>query len=350
MRNVFTLLCLIPLVAHAQLDRIRVNMTEQEFVKAVPEAKRDLEAESGWIEDSGSVASMNGWIHWRIFNDSIDAFYFASETVEGPSEQFPSVDSTAVHDLKVNADRVRLSLELTHGKPRVFYNECMSCATMMDNPYVYFAEWILPGNGSIVLLVTIEQHFGDRVDSAFAPMRKAETYKFFMHITASSLGLKSKYDVGRPVTEFLQLHPEYETSVLFVRFHTYNMKDTAARGNSGWKFIFFDGVLTYFEYNGWFGSNYGDNDVAAFDAAKKKATQLLADAKGANGKPGSVVSNVPKEYTVHLDYLEYRNQYIKAEWKSKNGPTSLEFEEYGGGKHVGTTFHIHYVFERSGKK
>lgn len=350
MRNLLVLAFLIPLALDAQLNRIKLDMTEAEFRMAIPEAKRNLEAESGWIEDTGSVNSMSGAIAWRIYNDSIQAFYFTSETVQGPSEQFPKFDSSAIHELKVKADRLRASLELVHGKPQMHYNECMSCATMMDNPFVYFAEWVFPGNGSIVIVVSLVLPLGTGINKDYEPERKSETYELFLHVKSNSTYTKTKYDVGRSATEFLQMHPEYEPQAKFTHNHLYSIKDTATNNYSNWQFIFIDDQLTYIEYNAWLGSNYGDNDIEAFHAGKKKATELLAEAKVLHGRPSSSENITPKEYFVHTDYLSYSNEYMNMQWHEKEGTATMEFEEYGGGKHVGTTFHIQYIFERGKKK
>lgn len=350
MRNLFLFLFLIPVSLFAQLDRIRLDMSETEFRKAVPEATRNLEAESGWIEDTGSVNCMTGAIAWRIYNDSIQAFYFTSETVQGPSEQFPKVDSAAIHELKMKADRLRSTLELVHGKPRVVYNECMTCATTMDNPFVYFAEWVFPGNGSITIVVSIVQPLGAGINKEYKPDRNSETYEMFFHIKSNSIYTKTKYDVGKSATEFLQLHPEYEPQAKFTHNHFYSIKDTATNNYSNWQIIFIDDELTYIEYNSWMGSNYGENDIEAFHAGKNRADELLDTAKKLHGRPSLSKNSTPKEYVVHTDYLTYNNDYMESEWKEKEGIASMSFVEYGGGKHVGTTFHIQYTFERGRKQ
>ncbi len=226
-------------------------MPEAEFMKTLPEAKRNYEAEAGWLNDSS--ATMNkliGRARWKIERDTVVDYYFVTESVNGPSADYPKTDSSGVHEMKESAEILRRKIELAHGKPVRLINKPLTIDDPLSVGIVYLAEWVLSGNQNMRICITAPFETRNQIN---APMsnsidKKAESYELYVSVNARSTFTKMQFDIGKPVGDFLVVHPALKGQSTFTQYHVYTIPDSATCENAEWNFIFRTGVLTYFEY------------------------------------------------------------------------------------------------------
>jgi len=348
MRKLFLCLLFIPALANAQLDRVKTDMTEQEFMKAVPEAKRDYDAESAWVKDSADAVGVHGGVQWRFYRDTIVAYHFTSQPASGPSEKFPGVDSSGVHHMKASADAIRKGFEITHGKPEKLWNVALTDPNPMDNAVVYLAQW--NDNDNRIIRITIIARGADN-NSINAPVissvPRLPTYEMNIVVTMPAQDTYLRYGIGQSAATFFLSNSHLLDQAKFRNNRIYTISDTSISSNAHWKFIFVKDQLATMEYSAYLGTEYGKKkDDEAFTAARIITNDIFSQAKKTFGKNDTLSNRMPDKYKDHARAVEYNEIWFYGGWLPKNGYAVLQFLEIGGGKNPATTFAITFYYEK----
>lgn len=350
MQKILFVLITLPLSGYAQLDRVRTNMTESEFIAVFPEAKRDLDAEAVWVSESETVNGVEGNSLWRIYNDTISEYRFNSTKAQGPSAQYPKFDSSAVHKMRVSADAVRMELQKAFGKPTSYTN--IKFSSVGDETYpgskAYLALWNFGPDDFIRIEVSTDLSTGNFIN---APGKytvvESESYELSVEVMHRSAYTMEKYSVGMEDDAFFKTHIGASTQVKAKRDHIYVIKDSLISENAEWKFTFAGGeVLMYFTYKAYLGTAYGDkSDESAYDKGKLKAEQLFKEGKTAFGEPAESTDKLTVKYVQHERNLTYHETLQHSMWSTKRGGVFLDYSESGGGKSPDTIFYVQVHFE-----
>lgn len=347
MKKLVLLIGFAPLVLSAQLDRVRTNMTEQEFITSFPEASRDLDREAVWVGGDDTVQGIAGNSLWRIYNDTVVAYRFNSVKVFGPSYNYPKADSTAVHKMKLSADAIRQELEKKFGKPTTFLNADLTKPGEKPEPRAYLALWVFNDNTYIKLSISTDLSAGNYIN---APGKftvvEAQSYEMWFEVTHRDPYTTEKYDVGLNDVAFFKNHPVYVGQVKMKRDHVYVIEDTLTSENAHWQFTFNSGMLISFYYRAYTGTGYlAKNDDAAYDVTKAKAEVLLKQGNKSFGKPETINDSMSISYDQPLSHNRYRKNYLSVMWNTCGGHVFLNFDVSGGGKNPDTTFKLEVFYE-----
>lgn len=348
MRNLICILLLLPCALKAQLDRIKLDMTEAEFQKAVPEALRDFDAESGWVKDSASAAGIQGGVQWRFYRDTVVAYHFTSVTATGPSEQYPGVDSSKVHRMKMSADAIRRGIETAHGTPAKLYNLPLTAPNPMNNPLVYLAEWIDEKDRMIRITIAAKSIGGNRINGpAFGSAPKLESYEMYIAVTMRSTHTYLRYSIGQSAATFFQSNSNLLDQAKFRDNHIYTISDSTVSNNAHWNFIFVKDQLAMMEYGAYISTQ---SDIItgneAYSTARRQTEKILAQGKKACGKNDTVSNRMPEKYQEHSLAVAYSEIWLYCDWIPKEGYAVLQLMEIGGGKNPATVFAISFYYER----
>lgn len=357
MRKILLLLVLMPCIAFAQLDRVRIDMSEQEFIKAFPEATRDYEAESFWMNAWDTIEGTSGNSMWRILVDTVTQYNFRSLRMDGPSYRFPKVDSTRVLKMIASARKLTSKLEPYCGKPWLLTDKPIvgpALAQPLENPgqiasvvknEVYYARWTFADGTQISISVSADLGGGNQINAPAVQQEKtAESYEFAVIITHSSKELPWKFQVGRNVSEMKQRYPRIQTGVGNSFTHTYKFSDKELSGKAAWQFVFEKGKLTNMQYYTANGLYYGDMSTeGSYSQCKYRAEKLLSEGQVAFGKPDSTYNAIVPEYNSFEMETKYQYPYLYAEWRLPGGTVYLIFDELGGSKE-GTRFSVRVYY------
>lgn len=359
MRYILLICFLIPVVANAQLDRIRTDMTEPEFIKAFPEAHRDYESEATWVSKVDSLEGAIGYSMWRVYKDSIAEYGFRSWKVDGPSYRFTTVDSSKVHKLRVSAMKVEAGLEKIFGKPTT-----LSSRTLLERPLdpdgsrsprietaneneIYSAEWNFDDGKIIAIKVTTDLTRVKRINTpANQRTQLSESYEFMITVTRPVYGQQWNFEVGSSATQFEVRHPGVLALPVADRFYEFTDSMRAPCGQ--WRFRFRNGKFSQINYTAYNGTAKGDRqNNLSYSIDKNRAEKLLDEGTVAFGKPDSIVNRITLSYDSpdpSALMISYNRVYLTAVWYTTSGPVRLEFEEWGGGNNRGVTFSIRVVY------
>ncbi len=353
MRRFFLFLFFLPAVLSAQLDKIKPGMSVEAFVMAFPNAQRDLDAEAIWITDTSSIGGIAGNSRWRIYNDSISEYRFNSQKAKGPSHEFPRVDSTEVHNMRVALKKVQAEFEMILGKPTTYYNyPLVGQGDEMTSRITYLAEWSFPDEGMLRLTLTKDVSIRNRINAPDLAPSTSEAYEMTISVSESNSMLRWKHGVGLSSDEFFKKNPAYKTQAPFLGQRIYNLKqtirfsgDTTTYSNTTWEFIFIENELKQFSYDAYAGTEYGaKSDEAAYKLLKLKTEQLLTEANSGFGKADTMSNALVYYYQVRDLNLSYQIYHLYGSWSNKQGNVLLTFIEVGGGKNPSTTFRISVAF------
>ncbi len=357
MREIFIVLFLLPGTMFAQLDRVRIDMSENDFIKAFPEATRDYEAESFWMNAWDTIEGTRGNSMWRILADTVTQYNFRSLTANGPSYRFPKVDSARVLKMIVSARKLTMQLDAYYGIPQVIIDKPLvgtAPAQALENPgqiaavvknEVYFAKWNFADGTQISITVSADLGGGNQINAPAVQQEKTEeTYELVVIVTHSSKELPWSFEVGRSATEMTKRYPRIQAGVGNSFSHTYKFPDKELSGKASWQFVFQKEKLTSMQYYTANGLYYGDMSTeGSYSQCKYRAEKLLAEGQTAFGKPDSVYNSIVPEYTSFEMETKYQYPYLYAEWDFPNGKVYLIFDELGGSKE-GTRFSVRVFY------
>lgn len=354
----FTLLA--PAYAWAQLDRIRMNMTEAEFMTAFPEATRDFESEAYWTNNWDAVEGSSGNSLWRIVNDTVTEYSFRSLKMDGPSWRFTTVDSAKVHQLRVSAMQLEAGLEKMLGKPAVLRGKGLLSRPLepRDNhdPHmqtadvneIYFAQWMFDDGKVIVIRVSADLSTGNRINAAVnSDGQRSESYEFDVAVNTrrASDGVWH-FEVGHSARALFSEYPNAQPRYAHVP-HMYTMPDKEVAAYATWRFIFIENRLSEMYYS--CVSGLGKDDLPAdliYNADRFRAQQLMNEGNKAFGNATVKKDEMPEVYEPSPSQVSYRKTYLQSEWKTESGPVQLLFEEMGGGKNGPARFSLTLNFTR----
>lgn len=348
---IFIFSCLLSNIGYAQLDRIRTDMNEQEFIVAVPEAQRDLDAEAAWVNEATTLNGTEGNSLWRIYNDTIETYRFNSVKAHGPSAIYPKADSSQVHKLRVSAQMVTAELESQFGKPGVFRTQNFTAigeADQTPQPDAFLAMWQYGAYDYITVKVTTDLSSGNYIN---APGKftvvESQSYELVVEVRHRTPYTREKYNVGQDDDAFFAAHPGSHAQVKVNRNHIYKIEDTLTSDYSEWEFVFASGILMSFDYKLTAGTQYSSaSDAAAYDLCRIKTEQLLKEGEKAFGKSTDLENQMKPTYEAPYRMIAYRNSWCTATWTTQRGNVYLEFEESGGGKSPATIFEVHVIFAK----
>ena len=352
MRSItFLLLFLIPFVLPAQLDRMRTDMTEQEFVRTFPEARRDYVREAVWTNEAAAINGVKGNALWYIYRDTTTEYRFNSVKEQGPSARYPDADSTAVYAMKQSAMTLVEELTLHFGKPvrliSVGFSGVGKSGQTGDH-FSYKAEWDFGVNDFITVEVTTEMSTGNMIN---APGKftvvESQAYELAVRITHREAYTQDQFGVGQPESVFFRKHPECAMQVRVKRDQVYVISDSVTALNAEWIFHFSGGMLLSFDYEAYLGTEYrAKSDAAAYEAGKKKTELLYAQGSKSLGKAASVNNNLKPSYVPPDKNIQYTKPYFAATWGTPSGIVTVRYTENGGGKNPASVFHleVHFMY------
>lgn len=356
MRRILFLLVLIPLVADAQLDRFSASMSETEFQKRYPEAKRDYETEAYWLNTWDTVSGYSGNSLWKIINDTVSEYSFRSLKAEGPSISYPDFDSARVQKMVVSALKLTDELEKLIGKATVVrrkwikQNTRAASGNPADHPFfeLYFAQWKLKDSSDITVRVTTELSTGNRINAPVnQSLKLSDSYQFDVSVTSSAANSKFAFCVGQTRGELLQRKPRIQTGNPNEGMHQYIITDNeiSVKYPAAWKFIFRSGTLIEMSYMSVNGRSYGDeSEFLAYNSSKYRAEKLLAEGMKSLGTPDTITNRITTEYEPKDFSVSYKYIYLETAWKTPQGWVYLFLDELGGGKEEFTRFSVRVSF------
>lgn len=335
-------LLLLPFLSAAQPEKVRVGTTQEEFLRMCPDAERDWEMEATEISESVLIGKIAGRDRWTYYNDTIQRYWFKSEPVYGPSKEFPKPDSTQIHNMKVELDKVRAEFEAALGSPRFIRNYPLNTVGPETKQNCYLAVWVYPGNRVVSLMIRND----DTPKSLYnAPANSKDKtsgiYTMEILIDSREKFVKEKYGVGLSLREFQAKFPRLSKQITFESLPTYVIPDTAVCDNAEWGFEFEDGEMYNYIYVADYGTSYGAaSDEAAYDKLKQKSEQLVRDMNMLYGFPDSISNVIKPAYVIHDRKVSYDYVWFYARWETEVGPIELVFSEMGGGKNPAAVFSI----------
>lgn len=336
MRLLFVLCFLLPLAVSAQLDKVKPGMSEANFNSVLPEAQRDYEVESYWITKPQSLGKVAGLCRWKSYRDTITEYDFRSEPTYGPSAKYKTYDSTQVHAMKVELEKLRLQFETVFGPANVFQN--VSLQNFPADPkefWCYRAVWIA-NNGQFVSLGIMRDNVSDEIANAPYYRKdptKAEVYTLYISITNRNQFFQSKYGVGLSELLFGKMYPELNGELDLMVHPIYSLLDTITCSNAAWIFEFENSELIAMTYWADGGKLFGGtSDSAVFTSFKTKAEILLKEGISNFGTPDSLSNRIPVSYIEHNRNLAFDEVFLYAMWKTDEGSVILEYALIGGGK------------------
>jgi hypothetical protein len=338
----------LPFAMQAQLDRVRTDMTEAEFIKAVPEAVRDYDKEAAWVHDSVEVAGISGEATHRFYRDTVVAYHFTSKSVHGPSEEYPRGDSTNVHRMKSSAEAIKKVFEIEHGKPQQFWNTSLTAPNPMNNAVVYLAQWSDSKDQIIRISIIAQSVHANHINGpAISSVPPFESYELNIVVTMPAKDTYSRYGIGQPSEVFFLANSALLEQGSFRNNHIYSIVDSATSPNAHWTFVFVKDQLATMEYSAYIGSQYGANDDAtSYSLARTQALKIHAQSKKTLGKNDTLDNHMPDKYTVHARNVAYSEMWFYGDWIPKGGYAVLQLMEIGGGKNPATTFAVTFYYEK----
>jgi hypothetical protein len=348
MRRCLFLLLFIPCAVQAQLDRFNPQMNEAEFIKAYPEATRDYEAESFWMNAWDTIEGTAGNSMWRIVADSVNQYSFRSLNVDGPSYRFPAVDSGKVVKMRNSARLLEAKLEKFYGKPNELKEQSIvdrtkdpdrgkaEVSSLQNTHMVYFAKWNFSNGQVIIISLSAEIPLVANIDApgfVVPDGKTAERFELTVTVTRSSQNLPWKFHVGRTYSDFHKRCPRAQAGSGKSFKHVYSFADTELSGNATWIFVFENGSLMSMQYYTAHGLHYNDASTeGSYSQCKYRAEKLLAEGQQSLGKPDSMYNSITPEYNPLNMETKYQYPYLYAEWRRPGGTVYLIFDELGGGK------------------
>jgi hypothetical protein len=357
MNRFLFLISLLPSVVSAQLDRFSPSMSETEFQKRYPEAKRDFESEAYWLNTWDTLSGTAGMARWKIVNDSVREYVFTSLKAEGPSRNFPDCDSTRVQKMIVSAQKLTNDLENLIGKATVLQRKSIIENTRNsanENPYygLYFAQWKMKDSSVITIRVAYELSNGNKINAPAQPALKlTNSYYFEVNVSSSAANSKYPFCILQSRGDLLHRKPRIQTGNGNDGVHQYYIddKEIAAKFPSKWKFLFKSGVLIEMNYMCVNGRSYGDeSEFIAYNSSKYRAEKLLAEGIKSLGNPDSITNRIIPEYEQRDFSVSYKYIYLETAWNTPQGWVYLFFDELGGGKQEFTRFSVRVSFLKRG--
>lgn len=338
----------LPVCTFAQLDRVKMDMTELEFINAVPEATRDYDAESAWVKDSATSVGIRGGVQWRFYRDTVVAYHFTSKSASGPSENFPFVDSSKVHRMKESANAISKRFEIEHGKPDQLRNVALTSPNPMNNAVVYIAEWRKPDNTIIRITVVAQLGPENRINApVVSSVPSFQNYEMNIVVTMRGQDTYLREGIGQTTAIFFLSNPHLLEQAKFRSNHIYTISDSAISANAHWKFIFVKDELVMMEYGAHLGTEYGKkNDDEAYAVARKQTTDIFSQGKKTYGKNDTLANRMPDKYREHSRTVAYSEIWFYGDWLPRGGYAVLQLMEIGGGKNPATTFAITFYYEK----
>lgn len=347
MRIILVIFGLMPCVLHAQLDRIRTNMTEQEFIKSIPEAKRDYDAEAYWVSMPDTF-EVPGNSLWRIYRDTAAYYRFNSVSIHGPSSQYPEADSGAVHELRVFLEGYYKELEYVFGKPTRIVNIPFDSVGRNFQSAAYLVQWNFGIDDYVRISLSTDLSTGNFIN---APGKftviEAASYELRIDITHRSDLMNEIFDLGESSDVFFRINPIIKQPIGAGNKHQYQVLDSLTASNAYWQFTFIEGKMHSFHYRVYAGTGYGSqSDALAYEKLKIRSESLLKEGTASFGKPDSVSNNMTVNHKSHGLNLVYQVIYLHCDWVTPAGKVVMDFMEMGGGKNPDIVFTVRVDFER----
>lgn len=344
----FLLLFLLPTLAFAQLDRLRGDMSEEEFRIQIPEAKRDLEEDSGWLDVRDSINGITGRSTWRIYDDTVTAYRFTSKKAQGPTHNFPKYDSTEAHKMRESADALRRKMELSLGKPSKLYNVSFTASNPMDNPIYYLAEWKMPNNEIVRITLMIDIILNNTPKNNAPPLGNAsEWYQLAVSIDHANLFTSMSYSLGKSANDFFLKYPALEKQASFLAKHTYFINDSALSPHATWKFWFYSGKFGRMEYFAFVGKSHGVTSVeGAYPMIVERTNDILTQGNKGFGSPDSLVNTMPKQYPHREQQPTATDHMVYSRWYGDHEEITFQvYERYGGKAEGEFTLAVYFVYK-----
>lgn len=343
-RNYFFViaLMLISIQVTAQPEKVRVGMTQSEFLQVCPNAQRDWDLETEYIKVDTVLDGVNGEMRWSYYNDTIRSVWFRSVITQGPSSIYPKADSAAVHSMRVVAENWEKEIQTGSGKPELKSNALAKVSA--SNNLAYSAVWKYPGGRTMQIVLRTE--YRDNISNA--PMsnsneKSPESWPYSLELETDAITKfnSEKYGVGLSVTQFAVKYRGPGSQIDFSPMPAYTFRDTAVCENAEWGFDFDDGEMFTYGYGADCGTAYGaKSDKEAYGRTKAKAEQLVRDMNMLYGFPDSISNVITPNYEERNSNVLYNKTWLYARWSTEAGDVILIFEEYGGGKSPDVTFSI----------
>lgn len=340
-------MALAPLLLHAQLDKIQPGMSEEAFNQKKTGAVRSLEKEEYWIPSIDSIGDFSGESRWKISNDSVREYYFRSNTVCGPSLNFPKLDSTAVHNMKVELEKIKGLLQAKLGAPFMYVNSPLTSFPASEKNFTcYRAEWMLPNGNKVALNVSNVLQINAPNGPAHQKEPTCESYFLTISIQEVTAYTKLKFGVGMSGSEFNKAFPVQGKLLRNPNLHVYSLLDPATCSNAGWVFEFTDNKLSSFQYSAYYGTGYSaKSDEEAYFKLKDPTERLVTEGKAAFGKPDTMSNALVNIYTVGDRQWTFNINDLYCTWQTKTGTVLLTYIERGGGKNPATTFELNVSYK-----
>ena len=350
MKKVISLVFLLVSVSgFAQINLLHSGMTITEFHQKFPKAIPDIDAMTCTVYGTDTMAAQIGKEQFTLVHDTVKDYFFQSELVSGPSNDFPKADSSDYSKMMVSVRDVYNHYVDMFGVPdEMKTHSPVVPKKMVVDPNVFYAHWKIP-DGEIKINV-LPEDISQSENEINAPDRedkKLKSCNYVFEIYASGKGgkLRGEFEIGSTSNQFRSLVPWYASQVKSFP-DCWMVADTLGGADANWKFWFVDNSLSGFAYDTYNGDAYGKANASAYPILIAKAKAMEADAEKQFGKPTTLVSPATNEY-VPLKKIPnqffYDDLYFNAEWTMDSDKSFFIRLHENGGKGP-AFFHLEVYF------
>lgn len=326
----------------AQIDQIYPGMPEAEFLAKFPNAYRDWEMQAVKIDDPNPAFTTPGNASWKLMRDTIRHYHYKSLPVYGPGAEFPKADSSKVHKMKVELEKLKAEFEKEFGAPVQYVNASLpSFPGTLKEKFCYLAVWNI--KGLPVILLIARDYLMDGIPKSKRDPTPAEVYTMEVIIEGVNPFLTAKYAVGLTGKAFRLRYPALADDAVEDDMPAYAFTDSANGPEALWEFDFEDGKMWGAYYLADYGMKQGAKSTEeAYQKLKAKALQLLEEGNMKYGEPDSISNHITPTYEPHKSQLEPGRNYLYVEWLSGDTSIILVFEEANGGKSTDVYFTVEF--------
>lgn len=341
----------LPLFLCAQLDKIRPGMSIAEFRQQFPGAVHDYGAMTSYVYANESQASVKGVATYTLSHDTVSSYWFQSQRVDGPCENYPAADSSECTRLLTAARILAGHYTDLYGDPREKNTQSLLHPGGAANEVnVFYSKW-KTANDELIVVVhrpgkTAEISAANAYVKANAKEENSCSYVLEVITTGKGRELRSEFGNGYSIEEFKKWQPSLASQIKIFP-DCWSVADETTAKNGKWLFRFSNEELASFSFELYDGVNYGRATEQAYAALRERVMQLNSEANAQFGAADSSSAVMPEKYKAQKslkNYYSLTNYYSR--WKKDGKIIELEMNEDGGGKQGEPVFRLEVHCEK----
>jgi len=315
--GVVVLFCL-PVLANAQVDKIKKGMTIGEVMKVFPGLEQDFYTLNSTIYDTSKVDDIKGLISFTFNRDTLSRYEFLSKSFDGPCEEFPNADSTEYLQLMSAIGKLYNKYLLIYGKPTNYFSQSPLANHDKEFPLeVFYAKW-KEGNNELVMGVGYpgKNKLSEITKPSPAIQEQKQGCRYTFHIISIGKGKKFEQSCQNGITgeDFKKLFPDLASKVATSSDDRWKAHDTLTFNTAQWKFGFKSGRLDSYHLDIYNAPGYPKGIDSAYSKLRKRTMALTAEAERLYGRYDTSSEMPPLAYPRKEANHNPNAIYFKAEW------------------------------------